>query len=115
MRKPTHVIYGGLLALGLLAAGTTAQAADQSSYEKGVEAVDGYRYSEALMYFQRAAEQGNRNAERNLALMRLYGDLLYGREISRNQKEAKRWLQQAAADGCEVSAFMLKVLAQHGR
>jgi TPR repeat protein len=45
--------------------------------------------------------------------MQLYGELLYGNEVPRNQEQARRWLEAAAADGCEVSAFMVKTLAQH--
>lgn len=110
-----RAIHGGLIALGLLLAGPAAQSASRSSYELGLEAADNYRYSEALMHFQRAAEQGERGARRNLGLMLLYGDRLYGKEVGRDQEQGKRWLQLAATDGCEVSTFMLKVMAQHGR
>lgn len=82
--------------------------------ERGLDAAENYRYAEALMHFQQAAEQGDRGARRNLGLMLLYGDLLYGKEVGRQREQAKRWLQAAAAEGCEVSTFMLKVLAQHG-
>lgn len=92
-----------------------AMPASLSSYERGLDAVAAYRYSEALMHFQRAAEQGDRSARRNLGLMLLYGDQLYGKEVARNTAQAKHWLQAAASDGCEVSTFMLKLMAQHGR
>jgi TPR repeat protein len=87
--------------------------ASASAYEQGLEAVANYRYAAALMHFQVAAEQGDRSARRNLGLMQLYGELLYGNEVPRNQEQARRWLEAAAADGCEVSAFMVKTLAQH--
>lgn len=104
-----------LLVALLLLAVPAAQAASSSSYEQGLEAVTHYRYSEALMHFQAAAEQGNRDAERNLGLMLLYGDRLYGGDVVRNQGQARRWLQAAARDGCEVSTFMLRVMSQVGR
>lgn len=104
-----------LLAALLLLAVPAAQAVSPSSYEQGLEAVTNYRYSEALMHFQAAAEQGNRDAERNLGLMLLFGDRLYGGDVVRNQGQARRWLQAAARDGCEVSSFMLRVMSQVGR
>lgn len=93
---------------------TPAAIAANLSYERGIEAASNYRYSEALMHFMAAAEQGDRSAQRNLGLMFLYGDRLYGHEVQRNLAQAKRWFQAAAANGCEVSQFMLKVMAQHG-
>lgn len=113
--KIRRAIFGGSLALGLLLAGPLAQSANRSAYESGLDAVENYRYGEALMHFQQAAAQGERGARRNLGLMLLYGELLYGKEVARNREQGKHWLQAAAADGCEVSAFMLKVMAQHGR
>lgn len=114
-RDGVAVVAATLVALAMLAGTPTAQAMNRSSYELGLEAAENYRYGEALMHFQRAAEQGDRNARRNLGLMLLYGDLLYGKEVPRNQEQARRWLQSAAGAGCEVSTFMLKLLAQHGR
>ena len=111
MKTRRHIFTLGTAAALLFA--TPAAFAADPSYERGLEASSNYRYSEALMHFTAAAEQGHRDAQRNLGLMLLYGDLLYGRDISRNRKQAKRWLQAAAANGCDVSSFMLKVLAQH--
>lgn len=93
---------------------TPAAMAVNPSYEHGLKATNNYRYSEALMHFTAAAEQGDRDAQRNLGLMLLYGDRLYGHEAPRNRVQAKRWLQAAATQGCEVSSFMLKMMAQHG-
>lgn len=113
--KTKRFLLGVGVVATLLLAVPVAMSASRSSYELGLEAVQDYRYSEALMHFQTAAEQGERGARRNLGLMLLYGDQLYGKEVPRNQAQAKRWLQAAASEGCEVSAFMLKVMAQHGR
>lgn len=92
---------------------TPAAIAGNPSYERGLEAASDHRYSEALMHFTAAAEQGDRNAQRNLGLMLLYGDRLYGRDVPRNHEQAKRWLQAAAANGSEISLFMLKAIARH--
>lgn len=91
-----------------------AVAADLSSYERGLEAIESYRYSEALKHFRDAAEQGDVNACRNLGLMLLYGEALYGKEVASNPEQAKYWLHAAARDGSEVSSFMLKAVEQHG-
>jgi TPR repeat protein len=101
-------------AAALLFCAPSAVAANPA-YERGLDAASNYRYSEALMHFTTAAEQGDRNAQRNLGLMLLYGDLLYGRDFLRDRDQAKRWLQMAAAQGCDISTFMLNMLAQHGR
>lgn len=111
MKTRRHIFTLGTAA-ALLFATATAIAASPS-YEHGLEATRNHRYSEALMHFTIAAEQGDRDAQRNLGLMLLYGERLYGRDVSRNREQAKRWLQAAAAQGCEVSSFMLTVLAQH--
>lgn len=100
--------------IGALLPTAPAAQATRRAYELGVDAADNYRYSEALMHFQKAAEGGDREARRNLGLMLLYGHLLYGKEVERNQDQGRRWLRAAANDGCEVSAFMLKVMASHG-
>lgn len=113
--KTKRILFGAGMVAALLLTVPAAMSASHSAYERGLEAVTSYRYSEALMHFQAAAEQGDRNARRNLGLMLLYGDQLYGKEIPRNQVQAKRWLQAAAADGCEISTFMLTVMAQYGR
>lgn len=113
--KTKRVLLGLGVVAALLLTVPAAMSASRSSYELGLEAVTSYRYAEALMHFQTAAEQGDRNARRNLGLMLLYGDQLYGKEVPRNQVQAKHWLQAAASDGCEVSTFMLKVMTQHGR
>ena len=111
MNTRRHIFTLGTAAALLLS--TPATLAADPSYERGLEATSNYRYSEALMHFTVAADRGDRAAQRNLGLMLLYGDLLYGRDVPRNREQANRWLQAAAAQGCEVSSFMLKVLAQH--
>jgi TPR repeat protein len=108
-------IFVCISAMTALLLSTPAAVAASRSYERGLEATSNYRYSEALMHFQAAAEQGERSAQRTLGLMLLYGERLYGPDIHRNHEQAKRWLQAAAASGCEVSAFMLKAMALQGQ
>jgi TPR repeat protein len=100
------VLVAGLLLL----AGKPAAAMAATPYGSGVEAAAEHRYAEALASFRQAAELGDRNAMRTLGLMLLYGESLYGPEVARQPVEARRWLQLAAARGCEVSAFMVQRL-----
>lgn len=111
MNLRRHIVTLGTAALLFTA---SAGVAAGPAYERGLEATHNYRHAEALMHFTAAAEQGDRAAQRNLGLMLLYGDLLYGREVPRDQERGKKWLRAAAAQGCEVSSLMLKTLAQHG-
>lgn len=90
----------------------TCCAADHS-YELGLEAAADYRYADARMHFQDAALRGDVQAQRNLGLMLLFGQRLYGGELSGNQAQAKSWLQNAAQNGDEVSTFMLNALGKH--
>ena len=106
-------IFSFCTAAALLFSATAAMAVNPS-YELGLEASSSYRYSETLKHFTRAAEQGDRDAQRSLGLMLLYGERLYGRDVPRNHEQAKRWLQAAAGQGCAVSSFMLKAMARHG-
>lgn len=113
MNKSRNLLH--VLGAACLLAAPTVMAASPSAYELGLAAAADYHYAEAQRYFQAAAEQGDRNARRTLGLMLLYGGQLYGQEIAGNREQARRWLQAAAADGCEVSAFMVKTLAQSRR
>jgi TPR repeat protein len=113
MSKSRYLLPG--LGAALLLAMPAAMSASPSAYELGLEAAASYRYAAALAHFQAAAEQGDRSARRTLGLMLLYGEPLYGQEVASNREQARRWLQAAAADGCEVSAFMVRTLTQHAR
>lgn len=104
-----------VLGAASLLAGPGVMAASPSAYELGLAAAADYHYAEALRYFQTAAEQGDRDARRTLGLMLLYGGHLYGQEIVGNRTQARRWLESAAQDGCEVSTFMVKAQAPSGR
>lgn len=110
MRHARNILLA-LTSSVLLLASTLAAEDPSSTYELGVEALEDYRYSVAQMHFIAAAKKGNRDAQRNLGLMYLYGDALYGKDIPKNRSEAKYWLQLAANNGCEVSRLMLRVLA----
>lgn len=69
-------------------------------------ACDDYKWSEALAWFEAAAEAGDRRAQQVAGLMHLYGDRLYP-GIARDTERAKAWLQRAKAQGSEEAAFML--------
>jgi TPR repeat protein len=85
------------------------------AYEVGLAAATDYRYSDALAQFRVAAQEGNRDAQRTLGMMLLYGEHLYGADVHRDGGEAIHWLKSAASSGCEVSTFMLKKLDLQGK
>lgn len=97
-----------LVSILLIFSSTIALADADTSYALGLEAAADHRYREALTHFRQAAEQGHGDAQRTVGLMLLYGERLYGEEIRRDRAQARRWLELAADDGCEVASFMLK-------
>ncbi|MDH4188600.1 MAG: hypothetical protein OEW21_00145 [Betaproteobacteria bacterium] len=103
----------GATAALLFCTATATATASSPSYEQGLEAAREYRYSLALTHFTVAAEHGDQDAQRSLGLMLLHGERLYGREVRRDEEQAKRWLRAAAAQGCAISSHILKKLAKH--
>ena len=95
----------------LFSASASATMSADHAYEAGLAAAMDYRYSEALVQFQLAAKQGNREAQRTIGLMLLYGDRLYGADVHRNDEEAIHWLNLAKTSGDKTSAFVLQKLA----
>lgn len=95
----------GLLALLALALPALA---GSPAFERAQEAIADHRYAEARSQLQLAAEQGDRDAQRSLGLMLLYGEALYGPQVRADRAQARRWLQTASERGCEVSSFILK-------
>jgi len=106
MEIKRHILMCGIAAALLFP--TTAIMANSSDYDLGQQASESYQYSVALMHFAAAAEHGDKDAQRNLGLMLLYGERLYGAEVHADQPQALRWLKLAASQGDEVSALMLR-------
>ena len=92
-----------------LAPWTFAAAAD-TDYEAGLQAVQEFRYDQALAHFDAAAAHGNRDAMRTAGLMLLYGQDLYGEEVPKDWIKAVHLLSAAAHKGCRVSAGVLQQL-----
>lgn len=99
-----------LASILLLSSLTTAAVAANAEHEAGLEAASEYRYAKALSHFQAAATQGDREAQRTSGLMLLYGHRLYGHEVATDRAQAVKWLNAAAAGGCQVSAAVLRQL-----
>ncbi|WP_296506438.1 hypothetical protein [Rhodoferax sp.] len=99
----------------LFSTSASATMSADHAYEIGLAAAMDYRYSEALVQFRVAATQGNRDAQRTIGLMLLYGERLYGADVHRNDEEAIHWLKSASASGCETSSFVLQKLALRGK
>lgn len=106
------VRLAGCVAAVLTALPTTAAS---PAFERALESMEASHYLEARQYLQSAAEQGDRDAQRSLGLMMLYGETLYGKEIPADIQQARRWLQTASKQGCEVSYHMLKTMDARGR
>lgn len=73
-------------------------------------ALHDHRYELALAHFQKAAELGNVQAQRIAGMMLLFGEALYGSQVTGNRLEAIRLLEQASRQGCDVSSYMLTQL-----
>ena len=73
-------------------------------------ATDEYDYAGAFTQYCKAADRGERDAQRTCGLMALYGEALYGDQVHRNLPLAKKYLGMAAAQGCAVSKYMLSRL-----
>ena len=106
--------YIGII-LALAAAAGPAYANGEAELTLAEEAVVNFRYGVALDHFRAAAAKGNRLAQRTAGLMLLKGSALYGSEVPANPTEAIKWLRAAAANGCNVSKFVLAREARAGR
>ena len=93
--------------LGSLASLAGAAGGD-AEYEAGLREAQELRYAQALDHFNQAAAQGHRDALRTAGLMLLYGQDLYGEEVQKDWITAMHLLAEAAAQGCAVSAQVLR-------
>jgi TPR repeat protein len=87
-----------------------AETSSIQNYDLGLDSAEDHRYSAAYSHFLIAAEAGNREAQRTVALMLLYGESVYGPEVKRNREQAVHWFKVAAQNGCQTSAYMLRKL-----
>lgn len=80
---------------------TSAQTA-QELVDKGVEYYEVGDYTNALKYFQQAAEQGNAKAQYNLGVC--YEN---GQGVLQNYTEAVKWYRKAAEQGDALAQYNL--------
>ena len=85
---------------------TSAQTA-QELVDKGVEYYEVGDYTNALKYFQQAAEQGNAKAQYNLGVC--YEN---GQGVLQNYTEAVKWIKKAAKQGDAKAIEVLKQLGE---
>jgi TPR repeat protein len=95
------ILLGSLTSLAGAAGG-------DAEYEAGLREAQELRYARALDHFNMAAAQGHRDALRTAGLMLLYGQDLYGEEVQKDWITAVHLLAEAAAQGCAVSARVLR-------
>jgi TPR repeat protein len=65
-------------------------------------------YVNTIQEYRRAAEAGNRAAQEMLALMYLYGSQLAGEGVTRDLREARYWLELAAAQDSVLARQLLR-------
>jgi TPR repeat protein len=65
-------------------------------------------YVTTIEEYRRAAEAGNRAAQEMLALMYLYGSQLGGEGVARDLREARYWLELAAAQDSVLARQLLR-------
>lgn len=104
MKKRTGLALG--LLIGLMSAGTLARA---DAYTEAFIAAERGEYARAVALFMPLAEEGNAQAQFNLALM-YHGGL----GVARSEQEAVRWYQRAAANGSKEAQEFLAVAYQEG-
>ena len=78
-------------------------------FEDGATALIRSDYGTALVKFNRAAQQGNSDAQNNLGFM-----YLNGMGVAQDYKEAVRWFRMAAAQGNAYSQSHLGRMYRNG-
>ena len=94
---------------GLIGSGGAVWADAVDDYNKGVDAYDAGNFEEAVKWYRKAAEQGDADAQFNLALM--YD---YGRGVTEDDAEAVRWYRKAAEQGGARAQLNLGVMYYSG-
>lgn len=100
-----------LLALAAAGAAPLVQARPAETTVTWQDAEQAYEiqdFAKALSVYQRLAVHGDARAAALAGQMLWFGQTLYGVSVQRDATMARHWLQQAAADGCVVSAHLLQ-------
>lgn len=87
---------------------TAMPAHADDAYAAGQEAAAEYRYAESLTRFREAAGQGHRQAQLIAGGMLLHCERLYSTAVPCDRVESAKWLRLAAAQGSEVSRYLLR-------
>jgi TPR repeat protein len=111
---PILIVTAGLLGFIPNAMGSQknplllAQAPKGSTEKKKESPKEGF--SEALNWFQKSAQKGNRNAQHMLGLMYYDGD-----GVKRDYTKAKIWFEKAAGQNHDSAQYMLGLIYYYGR
>ena len=82
---------------------------DENYYVKGKRYDDKRDYKKAVYWYQKAAEQGNAEAQVRL------GEMYYwGQGVARDYKKAKYWFQKAAEQGNAIAQYYLGKMYHYG-
>jgi len=81
---------------------SVVQNTDDPDYAEGIEAIEHKAYTEALCWFQKAADQGNAAAQEAI------GILYYsGKGVAKDEAQAAFWFRKAAEQGSAISQTIL--------
>ena len=86
------------------------KAAKEHPFDLGVACFEKNDYKKAVLYFRIAAQQGDANAQFNLALC--YSQ---GQGVEQDQSEAARWYRKAAEQGDAKAQYNLARCYEHGK
>ncbi|MCF6256772.1 MAG: sel1 repeat family protein [Gammaproteobacteria bacterium] len=90
-------------------AATSVDAASDSPIDAGITAVDNEDYAEAFTLFSRLAEEGNAEAQYNLAM--LYRT---GKGVKKDMGASFKWFQRAAEQGISDAQYYLAHMYDNG-
>jgi hypothetical protein len=100
-------LFWMLLAWGAISPSWAALGDDE--FERGYDAYDQHKYSEAAALWRKAADLGHARAQNGLGV--LYRD---GIGVKRDPKEAVRWFQESASRGYAFGMYNLALMYKDG-
>ena len=89
---------------------TKSSSEAEADFNKGQQLFVEKKYTEAVVYFRKAAEQGDAKAQFSLGCCYEYG---YG--VLKNQEEAVKWYRKAAEQGDTMAQTNLGICYEYGR
>ena len=114
MNAPIRTLVAACLAGATFVLAGHAHGAGEDPRALAREAIGDGRYGAALQSLREAAEAGDRHAAEVAGMMMLYGERLYGAEVSRDPAAAHAMFERAARAGSPLGAYFLCVELRAG-